>query len=402
MAADLTFEQTIQAPVDQVYRAFTNATALREWLCDTATSDARPQGRIFLAWNSGYFTTGLFTFVEVNAGLDFSWQGCGDPAATRVHVRMSAAGASTTRLSLLHSGFQEGESWQSAQKEIEHGWKKGLQNLVSVLETGPDLRIVDKAMLGLVVGDFTPQKAAQLGVPVTKGVRLDSVLDGMGAGLAGLLKDDVIVALDGSPVANFPDLGQLLAQRKVGDRVAVQFYRGPEKLQATMEMTRRPVPEIPATPANLSAAVAKNYAGLDQALEAILAGLSPEQETFRPTPQDWNIKEILAHLIHSERDIHSWMNDIISSQERLADGYAESLAARVRATAGVFAGAADMLTELLRCEAETLAFLADLPPEFRARKGSYWKLGYHMLQPPYHIHDHLDQIRANLAAFRKD
>jgi hypothetical protein len=203
-------------------------------------------------------------------------------------------------------------------------------------------------------------------------------------------------------VANFPDLGQILVQHKVGDRVAVQFYRGPEKLQATMEMTRRPVPEIPATPANLSAAVAKNYAGLDQALEAILAGLSPEQEAFRPSPQDWNIKEILAHLIHTERDIHSWMNDIISSQERLADGYAESLAPRVRATAQVYATAAALLTELMRCEAETLAFLAGLPPEFSARKGSYWKMAYTMLQPPYHTHDHLDQIRANLAAFRPD
>ena len=58
MSAVLTFEQTIQAPIDQVYRAFTNATALREWLCDTATVDARPGGRVYLAWISNYYRRG--------------------------------------------------------------------------------------------------------------------------------------------------------------------------------------------------------------------------------------------------------------------------------------------------------------------------------------------------------
>jgi uncharacterized protein YndB with AHSA1/START domain len=35
-----------------VYRAFTNSTALREWLCDTATVSPRLGGG-FTAWN-GY------------------------------------------------------------------------------------------------------------------------------------------------------------------------------------------------------------------------------------------------------------------------------------------------------------------------------------------------------------
>jgi uncharacterized protein YndB with AHSA1/START domain len=35
----LIFEQYIQAPISQIYLAFTNSTALREWLCDIATVD---------------------------------------------------------------------------------------------------------------------------------------------------------------------------------------------------------------------------------------------------------------------------------------------------------------------------------------------------------------------------
>ena len=75
MSAVLTFEQTVQAPIDQVYRAFTNATALREWLCDTATVDARPGGRVYLAWISNYFAAGVYTQLEPNALVAFTWAG---------------------------------------------------------------------------------------------------------------------------------------------------------------------------------------------------------------------------------------------------------------------------------------------------------------------------------------
>ena len=42
----LKFETYIPARPEQVFYAFTNASALREWLCDLATVDPRPGGRM--------------------------------------------------------------------------------------------------------------------------------------------------------------------------------------------------------------------------------------------------------------------------------------------------------------------------------------------------------------------
>src|SRR4030067_889931 len=37
----LSFSQMVKAPPAEVYRAFTNATALREWLCNIDTASSR-------------------------------------------------------------------------------------------------------------------------------------------------------------------------------------------------------------------------------------------------------------------------------------------------------------------------------------------------------------------------
>ena len=65
---DLRFDQAINAPPTQVYNAFTNATALKEWLCDVATVKPKPGGRMYLAWNDGYYCSGEFTDLEQYAG----------------------------------------------------------------------------------------------------------------------------------------------------------------------------------------------------------------------------------------------------------------------------------------------------------------------------------------------
>jgi uncharacterized protein YndB with AHSA1/START domain len=54
----LSFTQLVKTSPESVYDAFTNATQLREWLCNVATVVPRPGGRIYLWWNSGYYTSG--------------------------------------------------------------------------------------------------------------------------------------------------------------------------------------------------------------------------------------------------------------------------------------------------------------------------------------------------------
>ena len=50
---------------------------------------------------------------------------------------------------------------------------------------------------------------------------------------------------------------------------------------------------------------------------------------------------------------------------------------------------------------ETVAFLVRLPEDFLARKGSYWRLAYNMVDEPYHFNTHLDQMRSAIEAARE-
>ncbi|UCC62882.1 MAG: SRPBCC domain-containing protein, partial [Anaerolineae bacterium] len=172
----LTFERTVNAPASQVYRAFTSATALREWFCDAALADPRPGGRLYFWWNQGYYACGEFTALTEDQQIAFTWHGRGEPDTTRVGVSLEPANEET-RVTVTHSGIGTGAAWAETVKQFERGWEVGLENLQSVLETGRDLRYVRRPMLGVTVDEFNAETAAQLGVPVTEGIRLERTLE---------------------------------------------------------------------------------------------------------------------------------------------------------------------------------------------------------------------------------
>ena len=104
----LAFEQYIQVPVPQIYLSFTNATALREWLSDVATVDPKLGGRIYLAWNSGYFSSGEYVELEPGCRVEFTWCGKGDPGCSRVIISIERRTGVALRLEHI---LPEGEEW---------------------------------------------------------------------------------------------------------------------------------------------------------------------------------------------------------------------------------------------------------------------------------------------------
>ncbi len=400
MATSLKFVETISAPASQVYRAFTNATALREWLCTNASVDPKPGGRYFVAWDNGYYACGEFTKVSQDREVHFIWNGRDDPEPTRVHVNITSLDNGSTTLSLEHNGLDSTPQWEKARGEISHGWDLGIKNLISVLEKGPDLRIVNRPMLGVLFGDYNSKRAKELGVPVDTGLRVDGVVDGLGAQKAGLQKNDVIVSLNGKPTQDFPSILTILQGLQAGQEVEVGFYRGHEKKRMDMLLAHRPLPEIPATPAAFGEAIAKLNLEAAAILEEVLQGVSEEEADFKPAPEEWSIKEVLAHFIHGERDTHSYINDYVYSQERVADGYGENMPARTLATVQSYKTIPALLAALKRVEAETVFIVSHLPEHFVANKGSYWRLAFSMLQFPVHTKEHAEQIKVILAAAR--
>ncbi|MGH2522554.1 MAG: SRPBCC domain-containing protein [Anaerolineales bacterium] len=395
----LTFKRTVNAPPSEVYRAFTNSTALRAWMCNSAQADTTQGGRLYLWWNDGYYATGEFTKAEPGKRVAFTWHGKDEPGATQVRVSLIAKNGHTT-VTVTHAGFGSGKQWAEAVKELETGWKSSLENLQSALETGQDLRFVLRPMLGVNIGEFNPEIAARLGVPIKEGVRLDGVVEGMGAQAAGLQKDDVLVRLGGKKVSNWPTLTSALQDHRAGDKVTVVFYRGGEKRTATMELSRRPLPEIPQTAQALAEAARKMYTELDAELAQCFEGASEEAAGQQPAPGEWSATEIVAHLLAGERDQHHWITDWIGGHEAWYDGWGGNITARNQAIVNTYRTVPELLGALRCAEAETVALLAALPPEFVARKYGYWQVAYNVLQAPDHMREHFREIRAALEAAR--
>jgi uncharacterized protein YndB with AHSA1/START domain len=393
----IAFEAYIPASPAQVYYAFTNASALREWLCDLATVDPRPGGRLYLYWNSGYYSSGEYTALDAEKSLAFLWCGRGDPGRSRVSIVIEPQERGT-RLRLAHTLPDEGGEWEKVVGEIDKGWRDSLENLASVLETGQDLRYINRPMSGITLSDFNAELASKLGVPVVQGLRIDGVVEGMGAQAAGLQSNDVIVRIDGQPTTNFFAIPTLLAGKRAGDHIQVEFYRGPELKAVTMELSRRPLPEIPPTPAALAAVVEANRARCIALLDETFAGVSDAQADRRPAEGEWSAKEVLAHLIHGERFAQFDLVDRVTGYERWADDWGGNLDIQVQATVAAYPTLAELLDELKRAYKETIALITRLPQSFVERRGSYWQVAHAYVQEDTHLDGHIEQIRAALQA----
>ncbi len=399
MAQALEYELAVAAPAVEVFRAFTRATPLRDWLCDVALADARPGGRIYLWWNRGYYAAGEYTALEPARRVTFTWMGRNEPAQTVVDVVLEPRGACTD-VRLSHAGLGDGEAWERTRLEYDRGWKAALENLESLLETGQDLRYTQRPMLGVTLDEFNPAVAAELGVPVLEGVRITNTVPGLAAADAGLQANDVLVALVDRPVVDYPSLVSALQGRRAGETVPVDYYRGSERRHTAMTLSARWLPEIPPAPADLAGAVRAMNAKLLAELRAAVSGASDDQATAKPAPLAWSALQAMAHLVTTERETHVWMADLINDDERFSDRYTNStnLTARVDALVAVYPTVDGMLRAVTEALHETEAMVARLPDEMVAHRGNYWRIGHNLLQGDQHWFEHIEQITNALAA----
>jgi uncharacterized protein YndB with AHSA1/START domain len=394
------FEIFIKAPPAQVYEAFTNATSLREWMCDIATVDPKPGGRIYAAWNSGFYAMGEYIHLQPNEEISFTWHGRGEPAFTKIEIHLKEHEDGTTLL-LEHQQVGTSSEWINTRSAIQAGWESGLENLASVLETGEDLRFTHRPMLGIGVSDFNEEIAHKLNVPVSKGIRIDSTVEGMGAKAAGLQHNDVIVGMDGQDIVDGAGFGTILQSHRAGDKIPVEFYRGPEKKNILMELSKRPIPPLPASIAELAEFARKRQEEIHVELDEFFLQVSEEEASYKPAPEEWSVKETLAHLIQGERYFQFWVIELAGRQEAHHDDWAGNILAGVQALVVAQPTFMELRQAYKRSTDESVALLSHLPPEFQQHKGTYWRLAYGIVEDPFHHRIHLDQMRAAVEAARK-
>ncbi len=111
---------------------------------------------------------------------------------------------------------------------------------------------VRRAFMGIQAWALTPSLAEALNLPVDSGMLIERVTPGGPAERAGLrggsreavlgmrrilLGGDVVVGMDGRPIASQLDLNLVMNRKRPGDTVKVQFYRGGQKMEAQVTLS---------------------------------------------------------------------------------------------------------------------------------------------------------------------
>lgn len=398
------YQKIIQAPVDLIYRAFTTSLGLHEWLCDIATTNPEEGGRIFMAWNHGYYTSGHFLKLIPDQLVSFAWIGKGEPSWTQVDVTISPVNENDRYLvELRHLGIGPGEEWETAREEIHKGWDLGLENLRSILEEGRDLRVMNRPLIGIYpsdIAELSDTSREAMGFTLKNGVLIEDIVPDYGADQAGIVRGDVIVAIDGKKVESLRSLQLIINDYKPGDVIEVEAFRGQEKMTFHVSTTPQIDQVVPKLPEDLAKKIeAKGMEALTR-LEAVLDGVTDAEASYAPGPEEWSAKETLVHMIHSEHELHVWINDIVSGQERFYDDWPGEKLFRIRATLTSYPTVDDLLEEFRRSLKETVACVAFIDPKFTRQKITYWRLGTEFLGEFYHISDHIRQIENNIKAAR--
>jgi uncharacterized protein YndB with AHSA1/START domain len=130
----LTFKRNVQAPAGEAFRAFTNATALRDWLADAAQADPRPQGRLYLWWRGGDAVTGVYGPLTPGkkSRRHLGERRLSGPTRVQVSFATRGTGAAVTVRHTLGTG----RKWAAAARALARLWPAALENLGAVPRPG--------------------------------------------------------------------------------------------------------------------------------------------------------------------------------------------------------------------------------------------------------------------------
>jgi len=105
---------------------------------------------------------------------------------------------------------------------------------------------VQQAVLGVRGRELNNDIAKQLNIENTEGYYVVEITPGSGAEAAGLLKEDIIVTIDGLKVATFSDLKGVLNSKKPDDNVEVTYIRNRKKSNTRITLSKNSFTKIPA------------------------------------------------------------------------------------------------------------------------------------------------------------
>jgi len=184
---------------------------------------ARGRGLNLLAQDMG--ETGRYAiedFIQTDAAIN-----PGNSGGPLVDIRGRVIGINSAIASA--TGFYQG-----------YGFAIPINLARRVMEDLVEYGHVKRAMMGVGITAVAPEDAEVYGLPSVSGVLVNDV-SGEPARNAGMKSGDVIVAIEGKPVAYPGQLQQRVAQYHPGDQIKVTVYRNRRPMDVTVRLAEAPI-----------------------------------------------------------------------------------------------------------------------------------------------------------------
>jgi serine protease Do len=98
---------------------------------------------------------------------------------------------------------------------------------------------VNRGYIGVQIRSVDQTEAEALGLNQAQGVRIDGVVKGGAGELAGLQRNDVVLAIDGKTVHTSQDLQGIIGMHHAGDRISLKVWREGREIEKTVTLKAR-------------------------------------------------------------------------------------------------------------------------------------------------------------------
>ncbi len=371
----------IRAPARKVFPALYRAPLLEDWLAQEALSEPYAGGRFALLIADAPLITGVFTDLEEPGRVVWTLSAHPWVSQARLQIHLHAENASQTHIEATLEAA-EGEGVNSLAELLGFGFR----NLKSIYETGEDLRESRRGVLGIVV-----EEPAEAPVP---GVAVRGVLPESPAARAGVQPGDLIRALNQIPLDSWDRLQFALNTLRAGQEVEVHLLRSGKPLSLKVTLSPVHALKLPESPEDLARQVRDLHQELLHQITDTLAGVTDQVAVTHAGNLRWSIKELLAHLIVAERQLHQDIALAIvgaGSVELSSDPL--GLQIRLEAILSTHPRIQDLIDELRRDFRESEVLLQGLRLEDLPHPGRFRRIARTVMEYHYHALDHVDQLQ---------